>query len=105
MAINNLAENALIISVNNTKYSITKIVSMPELSSVSKYLCNTKGEFKENNSTVFSLQISNVSDNNKKSAIINTKYLHRNEMQKLQIRSRLCCYLQPWKRILICKLP
>lgn len=100
MAINNLAENALIMSVNNTKYSITKIVSMPELSSVSKYLGNTKGKF-----IVSFLQKSSMSDNNKISTIINTKYLHRNEMLKLQIRSRLCCCLQPWQRILICKLP
>lgn len=95
MAINNFAENALIMSVNNTIYIITETVSMPELSSVSKYLGNTKGELKGNNSIVFSLQRSNVSDNNKISTIINTKYLHRNEMQKLQIRDHLCCCVQP----------
>ena len=95
MAINNLAENALIMSVSNTIYIITETVSMPELSSVSKLLGNTKGELMRNSSTVFSLQRSSASDNNKISTIINSKYLHRNEMQKLQIRGHLCCCVQP----------
>lgn len=95
MAINNLSENALTISVNNTIYSITETVSMPELSYVSKYLGNTRGELKENNSTIFAIQRNIVSDNNEITTTINTKYLHRNEMQKLQIKNRLCCYLQP----------
>ena len=92
MAINNLAANVL--SVNNTIYSITETVSMPELSYVSKYLGNTRGELKDNNNTVFAIQRNNVSDNNEISTIINTKYLHRNGMQKLQIKSHFCCHLQ-----------
>lgn len=92
MAINNLAANVL--SVNNTIYSITETVSMPELSYVSKYLGNTRGELKDNNNTVFAIQRNNVSDNNEISTIINTKYLHQNGMQKLQIKSHFCCHLK-----------
>lgn len=105
MAINNSSANALILSDNITVSGFTTAISVSELSSVLKFIGNTKGEFKGNNSTGFSLQRSNVSNNNTIFTIINTKYSHRNEMLKLQIRSRLCCCSQPWRRILICKLP
>lgn len=105
MAINKFSANVFIMSVNNTISGITETIFMPILSSVSNYLGNTKGEFKENNSIVFSLQRNNVSDNNEISTIINTKYLHRNEMQKLQIKNCLCCHLLTLRRILICNYP
>lgn len=95
MVINNLAATALIIPVNNKIYSIIETVSMLELSSVSKCLGNTRGELKGNNSTEYALQRINISGNNKTSTIINPKYLHRNEMQKLQSKNRFCCHLQP----------